>query len=54
MFEERNLDVLALSETKLKSKGKEWFGNGLGVKSWVGERTRVKEVKADVGVCERM
>lgn len=33
MFEERNLDVLALFETKLKDKGEEQFGNVLGVES---------------------
>ncbi|XP_071539225.1 craniofacial development protein 2-like [Panulirus ornatus] len=43
MFEERNLDVLALSETKLKGKGEEWFGNVWGVKSGVSERTRARE-----------
>ncbi|XP_071547063.1 craniofacial development protein 2-like [Panulirus ornatus] len=43
MFEERNMDVLALSETKLKGKGEEWFGNVLGVKSGVSERTRARE-----------
>ncbi|XP_071512709.1 craniofacial development protein 2-like [Panulirus ornatus] len=43
MFEERNLDVLALSETKLKGKGEEWFGNVLGVKSGVSERTIARE-----------
>lgn len=31
MFDERNVDAQALSETKLKGKGGEWFGNAQGV-----------------------
>lgn len=30
MFEERNLDDMALIERKLKDKGELWFGNVLG------------------------
>ena len=43
MFEKRGLDVLALSETKLKGKGEVAFGNVNGRKSGVSERVRAKE-----------
>ena len=47
LFESRRMDVLALSETKLKGKGEVMFGGGVrGRKSRVNERFRVKE-----GVC---
>ena len=37
LFGERKLDILALSETKVKGKGEEWFGAVKGVKSGVSE-----------------
>ena len=43
LFESRNLDVLALSETKLKGKGEVMFGGVKGRKSGVNERVRAKE-----------
>ena len=43
MMCERKLDVLALSETKLKGKGEISFGEVKGRKSGVRERTRAKE-----------
>ena len=46
MFERRRMDVLALSETKLKGKGEVMFGGVRGRKSGVNERVRARE-----GVC---
>src|SRR5256885_9485217 len=43
VFKERKLDIVCLSETKLKGKGEVWFGNIKGVKSGVRERTRARE-----------
>lgn len=43
MFDVRNLDILALSKTKVKGKRVEWFENVQGIKSSVSERTRAKE-----------
>lgn len=43
VFNERNLDVLALSKTKLKSKAVEWLRNILGINSGNSERTIVKK-----------
>lgn len=37
---ERNQDIMALSETKMKDKGVEWFRNIQGIKSRDAERTR--------------
>ena len=43
LFEERGLDILALSETKLKGKGEVMFGKFKVVVSGVNERSRARE-----------
>ena len=43
IMRDRDLDVLALSETKLKGRGEENFGTFKGVKSGVSERLRARE-----------
>lgn len=43
LFVERNVDVLALSETKIKGKREEWFTNVLGQHNLVGVRAKAKQ-----------
>ena len=43
MFEERGLDILALSETKLKGSGEVEFGKYRGMFSGVNERGAARE-----------
>ena len=43
LFERRRMDVMAMSETKLKGKGEVAFGSVIGRKSGVNERCRAKE-----------
>ena len=43
MFKSRSLDLLAVSETKLKGEGEVMFGGYKGVISGVSEKVRARE-----------
>ena len=43
MCRERNIDILALTETKLKGRGEKKFGDFTGMYSGVNERVRARE-----------